>query len=175
MEFVNWSFGGVHLLMLDLGGQLFCTSSTLRVALGCSRQNISQICKRYPEFFGKTAVNFKLTQKAREELDAARDKLGVRIKSETLFTEQQAIFLAMSSRSPRRFEFVSSVLDLVKQHAVKGRLSKEDSARLQQDMAQLRADLDAVQHRLAISQPVLAKTSTLIGQALQAYKTLSTN
>lgn len=163
---VTWYFGGVELVMWEIDGALFCTTGILTEALGCSRQNISQICKRYLEHLGPNSVNSKLTEASRHKFEQAISSLrGVR-SGETLFSESQVVFLAMSTRSAKRFSFVSAILDLVKGAATKGRLTRQELESLTQQLTQAKEE----NARYELSTPIIDRTASLVGQTLRAYR-----
>ncbi len=170
LQLVTWTFQSLVVPMIQLpDGKLYCTSKALCDALGLSTAALKQLHKSREKQLSPLRVS---QTHSKEFFVEHRVRLGLsRVRADmVLWSERDMIRIAMWSQAPNALDFQESLIDMVRDAAVKQHVpqSTYDAivARLEEQGRQLRE----LQEVVFSAHTALQTTASAAGSALAAQR-----
>jgi hypothetical protein len=173
MKLIKWSFRELHISMVKIEGELYCTSASLCAALGLSKNQLAMVMKNNKGQLNPDRVSNR--QSIVEFMRFIRDALGIeRVKAATLLWPlREALKVAYLARTDVSWEFINASIDLVQENATQGMVSREEFEALERRLDLHREESERLTRLEAIvlgSQEALQVAASAAGSVLAAQR-----
>lgn len=137
MKIINWEFESLKIKMIELNGELYCTSKSVREALSVEASTLRQIYRRHEDEFFSICVT-----DCHANLQMLKNTLGLKYirKDMKLWSEDDMLTFAFMVSGDRARAARRDFRKFIKEHAKKGLVSKGELEQLKED---LRAEMQA--------------------------------
>jgi len=170
MKVIKWQFESLEVPMIDIDGNLCCTSKAICSALGVTLNTIKLCYQNHRDEIGNSLEG--LNDTLRDFLYSNKVELGIkRVKSDiNIWSEDQMITFACHIKSKKAVQFRKDLITMIKQHAKKDTITLEMYQNLEAKFENLQHSFNVVIQKIEAVQTPMSKIASESGKLLRMQK-----
>lgn len=170
MKLIKWEFNGLIVPMIDIEGDLYCTSKAICSALGVTDNALKQCYRDHGIEIGESLGCLKEPLRSflyenKIQLDIKRVRTDINI-----WSEDQMLTFAFHITSDKAIQFRKDLIVMIKQYAKKDTISRDEYEKLQNEFQDLKHTVGVLVQSIESAQIPMSKIASESGKLLRIHR-----